>query len=295
MIGWILLGIAVALLLMGAVREGFEPTANIKPPASWDMAEQTRVWMMLTTLEQSKFVEAARVFYKNGKTPQDTIRMTNMARGKQVMDIEEFYNRIYSGAKTPITPATIDMYTNTYPGESNNLLKQSDVLPIRKRYLTAYFLEQKDTPPPQVPQPGGTTGGASVTSPAPNAGGSANQKVFGPTFTSLGAPIRGDGGDSTKSNQYPELLGGLGDKSVRTPSGVQNPSQSWLLSQSGALPSTASLGSDANSGYLPYSRTPGDQDLIPDPYRLSRNYSVSSYSSKTDPVPFLTNFSAFSK
>jgi hypothetical protein len=61
------------------------------------------------------------------------------------------------------------------------------------------------------------------------------------------------------------------------------------------LPSTASLGSDANSGFLPHSRVPGDQDLIPDPYRLSRNFSTSSYSSKTDPVPFLTDFSAFFK
>lgn len=143
---------------------------------------------------------------------------------------------------------------------------------------------------------GGTTGGSSVNSPAPNAGGGGKGKqVFGPTFTSLGAPINNNGGDSTRNNRYPELMGGMGDDSVRTDSGIQNPSQNWLLSQSGALPSTASLGSDPNAAYFPYSRTPGDQDLIPDPYRLSRNYSMASYSSKTDPVPFLTDFSAFSK
>jgi hypothetical protein len=76
---------------------------------------------------------------------------------------------------------------------------------------------------------------------------------------------------------------------------MRNPSQNWLLMQSGALPSTASMGSDANSRFFPNSRVPGDQDLIPDPYRLSRNYSTANYSSKTDPVPFLTDFSAFFK
>ena len=146
---------------------------------------------------------------------------------------------------------------------------------------------------------GGTTGGSSTTSAAPNAGpvGSSGKgkEIYGPIFTSLGNPNNG-GKDSSKNNKYPELLGGMGDcSSVRTPSGIQGPSQSWLLSQSGSLPSTASLGCDANSGLLPYSRVPGDQDLIPDPYRLSRNYSTSSYSNKTDPVPFLTDFSAFQK
>ena len=147
---------------------------------------------------------------------------------------------------------------------------------------------------------GGTTGGSSTTSAAPNAGPVGDtgrgKQIYGPVFTEYGASSAGNGQDTSKTNQYPELLGGVGDvTSVRTPSGIQNPSQSWLLSQSGALPSTASLGSDANAAYFPYSRSPGDQDLIPDPYRLSRNYSTASYSSKTDPVPFLTDFSAFFK
>lgn len=148
---------------------------------------------------------------------------------------------------------------------------------------------------------GGTTGGSSTSEAAPNAGpvGSTGKgkNVYGPVYTSMGNPVDGgDGVDSSKTNQYPELLGGVGDvTSVRTPSGIQNPSKSWMLMQSGSLPSTASLGSDANSGFLPYSRSPGDQDLIPDPYRLARNYSTASYSSKTDPVPFLTDFSAFQK
>jgi hypothetical protein len=162
-----------------------------------------------------------------------------------------------------------------------------------------------DTPPttPSTtagPTAGGTTGGSSTSEASPNAGpvGSTGKgkEIYGPVFTSLGQGDGGNGKDSSKNNKYPELLGGMGDcSSVRTDQGMRNPSQSWLLSQSGSLPSTASLGCDENSKYLPTSRVPGDQDLIPDPYRLSRNYSTSNYSSKTDPVPFLTDFSAFSK
>lgn len=147
------------------------------------------------------------------------------------------------------------------------------------------------------PLAGGTTGGSSTTSAAPNAGGSVKgQLIYGPTYTSVGTPIDMSSGNPGSESKYPELWGGRGDStSVRTEAGIQGPSQNWLLSQSGSLPSTASLGSDANSQYLPYSRVPGDQDLIPDPYRLSRNYSTASYSNKTDPVPFLTDFSAFQK
>jgi hypothetical protein len=49
------------------------------------------------------------------------------------------------------------------------------------------------------------------------------------------------------------------------------------------------------SGFLPFSRQPGDQERIPDPYRVSQSYSPASNSSKNEPVPFLTDFSAFLK
>jgi hypothetical protein len=61
------------------------------------------------------------------------------------------------------------------------------------------------------------------------------------------------------------------------------------------LPSSASLGSDEKSKFLPTSRVPGDMDLIPDPYRVNSSFSTSNYTSKTEPVPFLTDFSAFMK
>jgi hypothetical protein len=67
------------------------------------------------------------------------------------------------------------------------------------------------------------------------------------------------------------------------------------MTQDGTLPTSASLGADQMSRYFPYSRTPGDMDVIPDPFRVAQTFSASSYSSKTEPVPFLTDFSAFQR
>ena len=145
---------------------------------------------------------------------------------------------------------------------------------------------------------GGTTGGSSDSSAAPNSGGASNRskQVFGPTFTGFG-----EGGvvpsDSSKTNQYPELLGGGNTRpSTRTEGGgITSPSKSWQLSMDGSLPTTAGLGADENSKYLPFSRQPGDMELIPDPYRVSQQFSAANLSSKTEPVPFLTDFSAFQR
>lgn len=110
-----------------------------------------------------------------------------------------------------------------------------------------------------------------------------NRQVFGPVFTSMAAPVDGDGRDTSKTNVYPELLGGMPDTSARIPGArVQ-------------MPPSSSLGTDENARFFPTSRQPGDMDVIPDPYRLSRSFSQASYSSKTEPVPFLTDFSAFLK
>ena len=145
---------------------------------------------------------------------------------------------------------------------------------------------------------GSTTGGSSTSSWGPNSGGSSNRlrQVFGPQFTSKGDGDSGDGGDSSKTNVYPELLGGRIDTSSRIPgAGIQSPSKNWTLTKDGSLPPTNTTGSDPMSQYFPFSRTPGDMDIIPDPYRVAKTFSSSSYSSKTEPVPFLTDFSAFQR
>jgi hypothetical protein len=121
--------------------------------------------------------------------------------------------------------------------------------------------------------------------------------VFGPQFAGSGGDLSSSGGgDSSQTNIYPELLGGLIDTSSRIPgAGVVPPSKNWAMTQDGTLPPQNTMGSDEMSRYFPFSRTPGDMDVIPDPYRVAQTFSASSYSSKTEPVPFLTDFSAFQK
>lgn len=145
--------------------------------------------------------------------------------------------------------------------------------------------------------PGSTTGGSSDTFSGPTTRRSMGRGIFGPGSGGFGqgstgnTPLR----DSTKTTNYPELLGG-GDSKPRTlvdGAGLVDPSKNWQLANNGSLPNCTSLGCDENSRYLPYSRQPGDMDLIPDPYRVSQQYMSSSYSFKTEPTPFLTDFSAF--
>jgi hypothetical protein len=137
-----------------------------------------------------------------------------------------------------------------------------------------------------------TTGGAAngygtTTTPAPSNG------LFGPAFTAFGDPSPNGGTpDSSKFTSYPQVLGGIGEKTT-TVQGVgvtQRGMYGW-----DDLPSMESLGAAERSQYLPFSRTPGDMDRIPDPFRVAQTFDLSSLSSKTEPVPFLTDFSAFQR
>lgn len=154
---------------------------------------------------------------------------------------------------------------------------------------------------------GSVGGGSSGNLLAPTSGTVTPSKVvWGPIFSGQGSDLGQTGGDSTKSNTYPELLGGFAGSrsggSMVGGVGITRPSQPGLWSGSGAgaggggtLPSSQSLGTDLDSQFLPFSRQPGDMDLVPDPYRLARNFSASNLSSTRDPIPFLTDFSAFYK
>jgi hypothetical protein len=147
---------------------------------------------------------------------------------------------------------------------------------------------------------GTTTGGSSTSSAGPNnllpttskLGG---RNVFGPLFTSLGEINGAQGGDSSKTNTYPTLLGPNPKPSTRIEgAGVVNPSKNYTLANDGSLPSSAQTGSDEDSRFLPTSRVPGDMDIV-DPYRTSQSFQASSYSLRNEPVPFLTDFSAFQR
>jgi hypothetical protein len=168
-----------------------------------------------------------------------------------------------------------------------------------KRFATIlkrYFVEQGSTPGgttimSSTPSTGGTTlmsgapstGGTNGMSDTPSTGGDRLKQVFGPLFTGIG-----EGGaitdDSSSRNRYPELLGGRGN-------GVPKKNED----EKGAMPTIGGLGGLGSSRFFPFSRVPGDMEKIPDPYRVSQTFTAANYSFKTDPVPFLTDFSAFFK
>ena len=191
--------------------------------------------------------------------------------------------------------------------EFNELAKKCDTLPVDPTCPGGFtFGEGRCTPDPSRAEPAAptssgpatTTGGSSTSTYGPTTGGPTNRirQVFGPQFTGTGGEIQGPAGDSSTTNVYPELLGGLMDTSSRIPgAGIRPPSKNWALANDGTLPSSSAMGSDEMSRYFPFSRSPGDMDVLPDPYRVAQTFSPSSYSSKTEPVPFLTDFSAFQK
>jgi len=81
--------------------------------------------------------------------------------------------------------------------------------------------------------------------------------------------------------------------------GIADISQAEKLKKSGVLPGAKNTGSDPNSQFFGSSRTPagasttpGDKDLFPNPYQ---EFTASTGSSKTEPVPYLSDFSAFAK
>ena len=122
-------------------------------------------------------------------------------------------------------------------------------------------------------------------------GNNRKKQVFGPLFTGLGQGDGVVGKDSSKNSRYPELIGGR-DPNAKDDNGAGGAGgaggSQWDLTLGG-------LGAGENSKFLPFSRQPGDMDLIPDPYRVSQQFQTSSYAFKTEPVPFLTDFSAFQK
>ena len=121
----------------------------------------------------------------------------------------------------------------------------------------------------------GLTNGLTVIKPATNM----DLQVGGPKYGGLGAPIAASSsGGSYESG--PVLYG---------PKATQNKN----IDTTNWTPSYWSVGSDWSNMFAGTSRVPGDQDLIPNPYLQSSAYSLANGSQKTNPVPFLSDFSAF--
>jgi len=108
------------------------------------------------------------------------------------------------------------------------------------------------------------------------------------------------------ARDYPTLLGPQPKESTMVEgAGIAPPSINKTLAKKGGLPSSGSTGSDDESKFFGASRlpggaggastVPGDQDMYPGYFggAGSTAYTSSTGSSKTDPVPFLSDFSAF--
>ena len=273
---WILLVIVLVVLFLG-FREGLEPTQLIKAPPYSD-AEADRAIALIPA--DIKDAHSRVVFASEPSATQQ--RRTEVTRRAAKTALGLFYNLKYKQATAPITNADVDGYVGR--GQSSSA---SPLIAYSRALLKAYFVDQASPPPARTTQTGRPLPPPPGTRVPPKKADTMNDNVWGPRTTGLGTPRNfGSGGDG--DGQYPTLLG-----PPRKTSGYMT-GVGVLGDKPGAdLPSSASMGSDPLSGFLPFSRQPGDQELIADPYRVAQSYSASSYSSKNEPVPFLTDFSAF--
>lgn len=193
--------------------------------------------------------------------------------------VQSFYDTVYLPAKTTPTYTAITGFadgvdTATVPSSIRNNFKVHMI-----EVLETYFTPQSGA--------SGVPGTRSVTSGAMAGSDAGSGDVASGWASAKGKNVQGpdSGGRGTDNTtgglgiprNYPVLYGGMQE-------------------YESALPSSSSLGTDPTSKFLPYSRVPGDMDLYPDPYRLGKYFSTSSYSSGKDapePAPFLADFSKF--
>jgi hypothetical protein len=117
---------------------------------------------------------------------------------------------------------------------------------------------------------------AATVSPSSNM----NMQIGGPKWGGLGSPVSSSGSGSASMLTGPTLYG---------PTAAQNKN----IETTTWMPSYWSTGSEFANMFARTSRSPGDQDLIPNPYLQAVSYSLANGSQKTNPVPFLADFSAF--
>ena len=198
-----------------------------------------------------------------------------------VTKVQSFYDKVYlPDKKTPtytqITGFVDGVDTSTLPSLIQNNFKVHLI-----EVLQTYFTPK--TGETVTPLSSSATGGADITSSMTSEGGAeggltlgTGKSVQGPESGGTGTGLANTTGGLGVPRNYPIVYGGMQE-------------------YSSALPTSASLGTDPTSKYLPYSRVPGDQDLYPDPYRLGKYFSSSSYSEKEspEPAPFLADFSKF--
>ena len=255
------------------VQEPTEDAQGMPFPKVYNNAETERIYNLLTPGEKSEWL----ALYNQGNS--------NSTQNEQMLKLSikfvasGFY---WFNYKLGNVPTTLEGIKSTLVGKVEPGSEDRFATVLKR-----YFVDQGSTPSGMTPSTGGTT----LMSGTPTTGGTTSEttgggdrlrQVFGPLYTSIGS-----GGlitdDSTKTSRYPELLGGGGN-------GVPSKKD-----DKGLIPTAGGLGSLESSRFFPFSRVPGDMEKIPDPYRVSQTFTAANYSFKTDPVPFLTDFSAFFK
>jgi hypothetical protein len=322
---WILVAVAVLLLIVAMRTELFAATPSIRGPP-YDKDEKIRIFGMATPANAAILRQRAEgEIPASSNTAQREIDVKERAGGYIVPAITDFFTQKFTPATVPLTREDVTAFVAARP--------TSPLSSIEQQILTVYFVDQQGvgtaetsgyaaalaaqgqgvgylvasnpalsstgTGPLGASQATGTTGtptttGGSTTGLQTTTTSGPSNGLFGPAFTSLGepAPASGNTPDSSKTTSYPQVLGGRAPPTTTVPGvGVVRGGRSGL----GDLPSMESLGATEQSQYFPFSRTPGDMEKIPDPFRVAQTFDVSSLSSKTEPVPFLTDFSAFQK
>lgn len=296
---WILLTLGVGVsLFLWTIRENFQDTASLRGPPYGDSDYPTIVNLMspaLVTKLQDKVISESPNQNRPDKNTLEGQR--RLVDGTISSLMGDFHTTVYKPATTSLTEANVDTFLNA-KATSGFLADNKAEL---KKLLVAYFVTQPAGAANSAPtssQTASNSGYAAVLAGLGQTGGSSgnllggssgssgvNKKgnIWGPAYTGMGNNA-GNGGGSG-SRDYPTLLGPQPKESnMIEGGGIAN------LSKQTTLPSSASTGSDPNSQFFGTSRSPGDKDLFPNPYL---EFTPSSGSSKTEPVPYLADFSAF--
>lgn len=331
---WILLAVAALLLFWMISRERFEPTQSIKAPP-YDDQEKKRMFGMVQNSFQAKLIRQAtqqdpglvsdrnaleikaggivspivaefyEAVFRGATTPITNAQIDAFIRdtppGENIdiyRDILKTYFIGQSGVGTSERGPTGSTYADALarlgqgPGYLHTGTGSTGTSSTEVGSTTESSDSEATSTVREIPRTAGTGTASSAGSSSmsrPSITPSQKSKIYGPEFTELGSPI-GNGNGRGSSGQYPEIWGG---------GGTDSNAMVGTSSQGGGsvvMPPMSSLGLDSNAMYFPYSRTPGDMDKIPDPYRVSQTWLPSKYGyNKTEPAPFLTDFSAFLK
>lgn len=269
---YLVVGLAIAVIVLLSLREGFSATATIKNPATWDAAEIERVRGMVS--------------------PRP------IASDRDLKRVAGDFWTVWSNETLQITTQQIvDFVETRYPNEPASAKKE-----IRD-VLKAYYIDQgqsvfqaaRDTRPDVTTTPGtGTTTAATTTTGTTTAATttpastSTSSTAESGTTTGTGLTVEGPGSGGIGAPDTENTTGGLGiPRNYPVLYG-------GMHNYASALPTAASLGTQAGSELYPFARFPGDQDIYPDPYRVGKYFSTNAYAPEgPEPSPVLADFSKF--